>query len=86
MISDVCRASRGRWLQPVVIEPAGLKKISILVLVMAGDQDFTSIADNAEIFRDLAHGQLIIMVSASNHRTFSGRPDLVNLELREFLQ
>jgi pimeloyl-ACP methyl ester carboxylesterase len=31
------------WLQPVVIEPADLKKISIPVLVMAGDRDFTSI-------------------------------------------
>ena len=33
------------WLQPVVIEPADLKKISIPVLVMAGDHDFTSIED-----------------------------------------
>jgi pimeloyl-ACP methyl ester carboxylesterase len=73
------------WLQPVVIEPADLKKISIPVLVMAGDHDFTSIEDNAEIFRDLPRGQLII-VPASNHGTFIGRPDLVNLAIREFLE
>jgi pimeloyl-ACP methyl ester carboxylesterase len=72
------------WLQPVVIEPADLKKISIPVLVMAGDHDLTSIEDNAEIFRDLPHGQMII-VPASGHGTFTSRPDLVNLAIREFL-
>jgi pimeloyl-ACP methyl ester carboxylesterase len=66
-----------------VIEPADLKKISIPVLVMAGDHDFTSIEGNAEIFRGLPQGQLII-VPASGHGTFSGRPDLVNLAIREF--
>jgi pimeloyl-ACP methyl ester carboxylesterase len=72
------------WLQPVVIEPADLKKISIPVLVMAGDHDFTSVEDNAEIFRDLPNGQLIV-VPGSNHGTFNNRPDLVNLAIREFL-
>jgi pimeloyl-ACP methyl ester carboxylesterase len=51
---------------------------------MAGDHDFTSIEDNAEIFRDLPNGQLII-VPGSNHGTFNSRPDLVNLAIREFL-
>lgn len=73
------------WLQPVVIEPADLKTISIPVLVMAGDHDFTSVEENAEIFRDLPHGQLII-VPASNHGTFNRRPELVNLAIREFLE
>jgi pimeloyl-ACP methyl ester carboxylesterase len=73
------------WLQPVVIEPADLKKISIPVLVMAGDHDFTSAEENAEMFRDLPHGQLMI-VPASNHGTFNMRPELVNLALREFLE
>jgi len=72
------------WLQPVVIEPADLKKISIPVLVMAGDHDFTSVEENAEIFRDLPNGQLII-VPASNHGTFNKRPELVNLAIWEFL-
>jgi pimeloyl-ACP methyl ester carboxylesterase len=72
------------WLQPVVIEPADLKKISIPVLVMAGDHDFASIEETAEIFRDLPNGQLII-VPASNHGTFNKRPELVNLAIREFL-
>jgi pimeloyl-ACP methyl ester carboxylesterase len=72
------------WLQPVVIEPADLKKISIPVLVMAGDHDFTSVEENAEIFRGLPNGQLII-VPASNHGTFNKRPGLVNLAIREFL-
>jgi pimeloyl-ACP methyl ester carboxylesterase len=72
------------WLQPVVIEPADLKKISIPILVMAGDHDFTSVEENAEIFRDLPNGQLII-VPASNHGTFNKRPELVNLAIREFL-
>jgi pimeloyl-ACP methyl ester carboxylesterase len=73
------------WLQPKVIEPADLKKISIPVLVMAGDHDFSSIEENAEIFRDLPNGQLII-VPASNHGTFNKRPELVNFAIREFLE
>ena len=72
------------WLQPIVMKPADLKKISIPVLVMAGDHDFTSIEENAEIYRDLPKGQLII-VPASNHGTFNERPDLVNLAIRDFL-
>lgn len=72
------------WLQPVVIEPADLKKISIPVLVMAGDHDFTSIEDNAEIFRLLPRGQLIIL-PATNHGTFINRAELANLAIREFL-
>jgi pimeloyl-ACP methyl ester carboxylesterase len=64
--------------------PTDLKKISIPVLVMAGDHDFTSIEENAEIYRGLPHGRLII-VPASNHGTFTTRPDLVNLAIREFL-
>jgi pimeloyl-ACP methyl ester carboxylesterase len=72
------------WLQPVVIEPVDLKKILMPVLVMAGDHDFTSVEETAEIFRDLPNGQLII-VPASNHGTFNKRPELVNLAIREFL-
>lgn len=72
------------WIQPIVIEPTDLQKISIPVLVMAGDHDFTSIEENAEIFRALPKGQLVI-VPASNHGTFTARADLVNLAIREFL-
>jgi pimeloyl-ACP methyl ester carboxylesterase len=68
----------------VVIEPADLKKISIPVLVMAGDHDGVSVEETAEIFRDLPNGQLMI-VPASNHGTFRQRPELVNLAIREFL-
>jgi pimeloyl-ACP methyl ester carboxylesterase len=73
------------WIQPIVIEPTDLKAIAIPVLVMAGDHDFTSVEENAEIFRDLPHAQLFI-VPASNHGTFKARPDLVNLAIREFLE
>jgi pimeloyl-ACP methyl ester carboxylesterase len=73
------------WLQPVVIEPADLKTIAIPVLVMAGDHDFTSVEENAEIFRSLPYAQLMI-VPSSNHGTFKARPDLVNLAIREFLE
>jgi pimeloyl-ACP methyl ester carboxylesterase len=73
------------WLQPVVIEPAELKKITMPVLVMAGDHDFMSIEATAEIFRDLTNAQLFI-VPASNHGTFSSQPALVNLAIRDFLE
>jgi pimeloyl-ACP methyl ester carboxylesterase len=39
------------WLQPVVIEAADLKHFSMPVLVMAGDHDYTSIEEAAEMYR-----------------------------------
>jgi pimeloyl-ACP methyl ester carboxylesterase len=72
------------WIQPVVIEPADLKKISAPVLVMAGDTDFTSIEETVEIYRGLPKGQLII-VPGTGHGTFLTNPTLVNLAIREFL-
>ena len=72
------------WSQPVVMEPADLKMIDAPTLVMAGDNDFSSIEDNAEIYRGLPHGALLILPS-THHGTFNERPDLVNLAVREFL-
>ena len=72
------------WIQPVVIEPVDLKKISAPVLVMAGDTDFTSLEETAEIYRGLPKAQLII-VPGTGHGTFLTSPTLVNLAIREFL-
>jgi pimeloyl-ACP methyl ester carboxylesterase len=73
------------WGQSVVIEPAELAKISAPVLVMAGDHDFTSLEETAEIFRGLPHGQLIVF-PGTGHGTFQDRPELVNLAIAEFLE
>ena len=73
------------WVTPVVIEPAELKLIKAPVLVIAGDHDFTSIEDTTEIYRALPRGQLLILPS-TGHGTFSERPELVNLAIREFLE
>ena len=73
------------WMQPVVIEPVDLKKISAPVLVMAGDHDFTSIEETVEIYRGLPNGQLIIL-PATGHGTMQQRPELANLAIREFLE
>lgn len=72
------------WSQPVVNDAAGLGKIEAPVLVMAGDHDFGSIEDNAEIYRGVPHGALLIL-PATHHGTFSERAALVNLAVREFL-
>jgi pimeloyl-ACP methyl ester carboxylesterase len=72
------------WNTPRVIEPGDLKKIAAPVLVMAGDDDFTSIEETAEIYRGLPKGQLMI-VPGTGHGTFETRPDLVNLAMREYL-
>ena len=72
------------WAKPVVIEAAELKAIGIPVLVIAGDRDFTSIEETVEIYRGLPRGQLLIL-PATGHGTFSERPALVNLAIREFL-
>jgi pimeloyl-ACP methyl ester carboxylesterase len=73
------------WAVPVVIDPAELKAIDIPVLVVAGDHDFSSIQETTEIYRALPHGQLFI-VPGAGHGTFSERPALVNLAIREFLE
>ena len=72
------------WLTPVVIEPADLKAIQAPVLVIAGDHDFSSIEEVAEIYRGLTKAQLFI-VPGSGHGTFEERAPLVDLALREFL-
>jgi pimeloyl-ACP methyl ester carboxylesterase len=73
------------WLTPVIATPDELKTIKIPVLVMAGDQDFTSIEDTTLIYRSLPAGQLAIL-PGTGHGTFSARPDLANLITREFLE
>jgi pimeloyl-ACP methyl ester carboxylesterase len=73
------------WGQSIVIDPADLKKIVAPVLVVAGDHDFTSIEETAEIFRGLPHGQLFV-VPGTGHGTFKMRPELVNLAVSEFLE
>jgi pimeloyl-ACP methyl ester carboxylesterase len=71
------------WGQSVVIEPGDLKKIESPVLVVAGDHDFTSIEETAEIFRGLPHGELFV-VPGTGHGTFQNRPELVNFAVSEF--
>ena len=73
------------WAAPVVIDPGELKAVSVPVLVMAGDHDFASVEETTEIFRALPHGQLFI-APGTGHGTFSERPSLVNLAIREFLE
>jgi pimeloyl-ACP methyl ester carboxylesterase len=72
------------WGQSIVIEPSDLKKIDSPLLVIAGDHDFTSIEETAEMFRGLPHGQLLV-VPGTGHGTFQNRPELVNLAVSEFL-
>lgn len=71
------------WMSKVM-EPSDLKRISAPVLVMAGDHDFSSLEETAEVFRGLPHGRLFILPN-TGHGTFGERPELVNLAVREFL-
>jgi pimeloyl-ACP methyl ester carboxylesterase len=73
------------WGQPIVIDPAELKRIEAPALVIAGDHDFTSIEDTTEIFRSLPHGELFLL-PGTGHGTFQTRPDLINLAVKEFLE
>ena len=72
------------WIEPVVIAPNDLKRISAPVLVMSGDHDFTPLEETVELYRGLPHGQLMIL-PATGHGTLQSRPELVNLAIREFL-
>jgi pimeloyl-ACP methyl ester carboxylesterase len=72
------------WLKPVVIDAAGLAAIQAPVLVIAGDKDFASLEETAEIYRGLLRAQLFI-VPGTGHGTFSQTPELVNPAIRRFL-
>jgi pimeloyl-ACP methyl ester carboxylesterase len=72
------------WIEPVVIEPAELRKITAPILVMAGDRDQTPLEETVELYRGLPHGQLFI-VPGTGHGTLQTRPDLVNPAMLEFL-
>jgi pimeloyl-ACP methyl ester carboxylesterase len=66
------------------MDSADLAAIQAPVLVIAGDRDFSSIEETAELYRGLRKAQLFI-VPGSGHGTFSDRPELVNLAIRQFL-
>jgi pimeloyl-ACP methyl ester carboxylesterase len=83
--STVLAKSYRLWLTPVVIDSADLAAIRAPVLVIAGDKDLSSIEETAELYRGLRKAQLFI-VPASGHGTFSDRPELVNLAIRQFLE
>lgn len=78
------RKSFFMWIEPVVLETSDLKRIAAPVLVIAGDHDFTSVEDTAEIARGLPHGELFV-VPGTGHDTMGTRPDLVDLAIREFI-
>jgi pimeloyl-ACP methyl ester carboxylesterase len=82
--SIVLAKSYRLWLTPVVMESADLAAIEAPVLVIAGDKDFSSIEETAEIYRGLRKAQLLI-VPGAGHGTFSDKPELVNLAIRQFL-
>ena len=72
------------WLTPVVMDSADLLAIQAPVLVIAGDKDFSSIEETAEIYRGLRKAQLFI-VPGAGHGTFSDQPELVNRAILQFL-
>lgn len=72
------------WLTPVVMDSADLAAIRAPVLVIAGDKDFSSVEETAEIYRGLRKAQLFI-VPGAGHGTFSEKPERVNLAIRQFL-
>lgn len=82
--SIVLAKSYRLWLTPVVIDSADLAAIQAPALVIAGDKDFSPIEETAEIYRGLRKAQLFI-VPGAGHGTFSDKPELVNLAIRQFL-
>jgi pimeloyl-ACP methyl ester carboxylesterase len=72
------------WLTPVVMDAADLAAVQAPVLVIAGDRDFASLEETAEIYRGLRNAQLLI-VPGAGHGTFLENAELVNLAIRQFL-
>jgi pimeloyl-ACP methyl ester carboxylesterase len=82
---NVVAKSEALWLTPVVIEPEELGKIRIPVLLIAGDHDFTSVEETAQIYHALAGGRLLILPD-TGHGTFQERAELLNTLVRAFLE
>jgi len=72
------------WLTPLVMDAADLAAIQAPVLVIAGDKDFTSLEETADIYRGLRNAQLLI-VPGTGHGAFSEKSELINLAIRQFL-
>lgn len=72
------------WLTPVIMDPADMAAVQASVLVIAGDKDFTSLEETAELYRGLRKAQLMI-VPGAGHGIFSEKAELVNLAIWQFL-
>jgi pimeloyl-ACP methyl ester carboxylesterase len=72
------------WRRYPYVERARLKEIRCPTLIIAGDRDFIPQEQAMRLAQAIPGAQLMI-VPGTGHGTFLQRPELMNLELLEFL-
>ena len=73
------------WTRGPHIPIDDLKKLSVPVLVLVGDDDLVSLEHSIELYEALPNGALGI-IPFSSHRVLMERPDIVNPMIVEFLK
>ena len=81
----VFRKTIRMWLNEPNISKEDLGKISVPVLVMAGDRDATRFEHTLELFRSLRSAEMCI-VPGTTHFLLSEKPELANRVSLEFLE
>jgi pimeloyl-ACP methyl ester carboxylesterase len=77
--------TRTMWSRPTWgISEAELGKVSLPVMLVAGDHDVTCIEETARIFRAIPKAKLYIL-PGTGHTTFQDRPDWMNSMILDFL-
>lgn len=72
------------WRRYPYVERSRLKEIRCPTLIIAGDRDFIPQEQAMRLAQAISGAQLMI-VPGTGHGTFRQRPELMNLELLEFL-
>ena len=72
------------WLEEPNIQPDELAKITLPVLVMAGDRDAVTAEHTLQLFKSIKNAQLCI-IPGTTHFLLSEKPDAANRAILEFL-
>jgi len=72
------------WLEEPNIQPDELAKITLPVLVMAGDRDAVTAEHTLQLFKSIKNAELCI-IPGTTHFLLSEKPDAANRAILEFL-
>lgn len=83
-LDDKVRRMRDIWNSEPTLTQTDLSKIQCPALIMAGDDERTSIEDTASMYLAIAQGQLAI-IPGTSHFVLKEKPGLTQAVIKEFL-